>query len=102
MSAIEREVDRLAEETPGVAAVYEVARPLGGLMRLTRSESNSVVRGLGSVAEVTVCIGLAPTADAVRIGEDLARSIRGLEGLAEARIHIRVARIHFEDAAVPV
>ena len=94
MSALEKQVDALTEATPGVAAVYEVARPLGGLMTLSRTESNAIVRGLGTTAEVTVCIGIQPHADAVGLGTALADSIRALEGLAEARVLIRIARVH--------
>lgn len=102
MSAIEEQVDAAVESTPGVAAVYEVARPLGGLLALARGSSNSTVRGVGALAEVTVCIGLSPEADAAVVGQSIGRSIRVIDGLAESRIHIRIARIHFEDASILV
>lgn len=101
-TALEEQVDAVAENVPGIAEVYESVRPIGGRLAMRKlglgPGTRSFVRGLGAVAEVTVSVGLRPDADAASVRDALADRIRAIDGLEEAKVHIRVSRVHHDES----
>jgi hypothetical protein len=101
----ERLVDAIAETAPGVAEVYESVRPISGRLAMRKlglgPGTRSYVRGLGAAAEVTVSVGLRPDADATEVRDDLAAGIRAVDGLEEAKVHIRISRVQYDASTRP-
>jgi hypothetical protein len=101
-TALEQLVDAVAESAPGVAEVYESTRPIGGRLAMRKlglgPGTRSFVRGIGAVAEVTVSVGLRPDADATAVRDALATGIRAIDGLEDARVHIRISRVQYEES----